>query len=133
MFYAGYDVAYNFISTGDDGVSSKHFKIGDATSDDGINFTKHGFIVQSSAPYLDPNLDFNQYVVGEPAPSAPSILPQKARYSPGQRSLFGVSPQFQRAKLHCNTFQEVAQSLVINSPILTTDQFLILLWSLKPL
>ena len=76
MFYTGYDVAYDYEDIGadstwgtaDDDNASKHFKIGHATSPDGINWTKVGAIINPSSPYTDPNLDFNQYVVGEPGP-----------------------------------------------------------------
>ncbi len=81
LFYTGYDVPYNY--TADDGngagdgdtdwdndVAAKHFHIGHATSLDGISWTRDGDnpIVSPTDPYAAPNLDFNQSVVGEPAP-----------------------------------------------------------------
>ena len=76
LFYTGYDVPFDYSSDGDDGMantsdddtSAKHFKIGHAISADGINFSKQEFVIESTAPYDDPNFDFNQYIVGEPAP-----------------------------------------------------------------
>ena len=73
MFYTGYDVAHDYSDPKtadpyDDDNASKHFQIGHAVSNDGISFTKTGSILQPSAPYVAPNLAFNQYVVGEPAP-----------------------------------------------------------------
>lgn len=75
MFYTGYDVANDFTSAGvdnllgtiDDDNYSKHFKIGHATSTDGINFTRQGIVAEPSAPYDAVNLDFNQFIVAEPA------------------------------------------------------------------
>lgn len=77
LFYTGYDVPYDYKSDGDDATSgnidddiaAKHFKIGHAISADGINFNKQASsVVEPTAPYQSANLDFNQYVVGEPAP-----------------------------------------------------------------
>jgi len=78
MFYTGYDVAYDYTEYGDDNIwgttdddtASKHFRIGHATSPDGINWTKDPSnpLVSPTDPYGDINLDFNQSVVGEPAP-----------------------------------------------------------------
>jgi len=76
MFYTGYDVAPGYSSPGidntpgtsDDDIAPKHFKIGHAVSADGITFTKQGVVTEPTAPYDDPNFDFNQYVVGEPGP-----------------------------------------------------------------
>jgi len=76
LFYTGYDVPYDYTSKGKDGkthtadddISSKHFKIGHAISSDGINFSKLGIVTAPTSPYSEPNLDFNQFVVGEPAP-----------------------------------------------------------------
>ncbi len=81
MFYTGYDVAYDYTSSDgngsgdgdtlyDDDTASKHFRIGHATSPDGITWTRDSSnpIVFPTDPYVVPNLDFNQSVVGEPAP-----------------------------------------------------------------
>jgi len=79
MFYTGYDVPYDYTAPDGDGgtdtiydddIASKHFRIGHATSPDGIIWTKDGAnpIVSPTDPYAAPNLDFNQSVVGEPAP-----------------------------------------------------------------
>ena len=76
MFYTGYDVAYDYSDIGadnnwgtfDDDNAPKRFKIGHAISADGINFTKQGFVIEPTDPYVVPDLVFNQYVVGEPAP-----------------------------------------------------------------
>jgi len=78
LFYTGYDVAYDYSSDGidgipgtsDDDVAAKHFRIGHATSTDGIIWTRDPSnpIVSPTDPYAVPNLDFNQSVVGEPAP-----------------------------------------------------------------
>lgn len=81
MFYTGYDVAYDYTAADgngsgdgdtdyDDDVAAKHFRIGHATSADGISWTRDAAnpIVSPTDPYGAPNLDFNQSVVGEPAP-----------------------------------------------------------------
>ncbi|PKL16571.1 MAG: hypothetical protein CVV49_15550 [Spirochaetae bacterium HGW-Spirochaetae-5] len=81
MFYTGYDVPYNYTAPDgngagdgdtifDDDIASKHFRIGHATSPDGITWTKDpgNPIIAPTAEYAAPNLDFNQYAVGEPAP-----------------------------------------------------------------
>lgn len=79
MFYTGYDVAYDYTATDgngpgdgdtpyDDDSAPKHFRIGHATSTDGINWVKKGVVVSPTNPYTAPNLDFNQSVIGEPAP-----------------------------------------------------------------
>ena len=76
LFYTGYDVAYDYATVGADSISGtfdddnavKHFKIGHAVSGDGITFVKQPFVVEPTAPYMAPNFDFNQSLVGEPAP-----------------------------------------------------------------
>ena len=76
LFYTGYDVPYDYSDVGDDGTAgtddddsaAKHFKIGHAVSPDGITFTKVSNVVESTAPYAAVNSDFDQYIVGEPAP-----------------------------------------------------------------
>lgn len=79
MFYTGYDVAYDYTNNDagtpldpyDDDIAPKHFRIGHATSNDGITWTKdttNNPIVSPTAPYVAPNLDFNQTVIGEPGP-----------------------------------------------------------------
>ncbi len=76
MFYTGYNVAFDYSDPGadltwetaDDDNAPKRFKIGHATSPDGITWTRVGAIVSPSSPYTDPNFDFNQYIVGEPGP-----------------------------------------------------------------
>src|SRR6056297_2446440 len=64
MFYTGYDVAYDYTDAGadstwetaDDDNASKHFKIGHATSPDGITWAKQGVVVSPSSPYTDPDI-----------------------------------------------------------------------------
>lgn len=78
MFYTGYDVAYDYSDKGSDGIqgtidddiAAKHFGIGHATSSDGIIWERESAntVVIPTAPYEDINLEFNQSVVGEPAP-----------------------------------------------------------------
>lgn len=60
MFYTGYPVIYT--DTGS-------YKIGHATSADGINWTRAASnpIVAPTAPLAAPNLDFNQFITAEPA------------------------------------------------------------------
>lgn len=59
LFWTGY-TDYN---------DTKTFKIGHATSDDGVNFTKDALhIVAPTDPSGAPNLDFDQFLVAEPAP-----------------------------------------------------------------
>jgi len=69
MFYTGYETVYN---------DSGNFKIGHATSPDGIIWTRQGIVLEPTDPHdlsdpdnpvwVDPNLQFNQYVVAEPGP-----------------------------------------------------------------
>ena len=59
MFYTGYETVYS---------DSGNFKIGHATSPDGITWTRQGMILQPTDPGGAVNMDFNQYVVAEPAP-----------------------------------------------------------------
>lgn len=60
MFYTGYPVT---------GADPKSYKIGYATSLDGINWTKQVTQFGPTAPANNtPNLEFNQWVVAEPAP-----------------------------------------------------------------
>ncbi len=81
MFYTGYDVPYDYTSPDgngagdgdtafDDDIASKHFRIGHATSSDGITWTKDtgNPVVSPVDPYTAPDLNFDQYTVGEPAP-----------------------------------------------------------------
>jgi sucrose-6-phosphate hydrolase SacC (GH32 family) len=60
MFYTGYPVSYT--DTGS-------YKIGHATSTDGINWTRdaNNPIVAPTAPTSAVNLDFNQFITAEPA------------------------------------------------------------------
>lgn len=59
MFWTGYS----------DHSDTKTFKIGHATSNDGINFTKEALhLVAPSDPSGAPNLDFDQFLVAESAP-----------------------------------------------------------------
>ena len=60
LFYTGYPENMNNYSS---------YKIGHATSDDGIHFTRdESYLLAPTAPGELPNLDFNQYIVAEPAP-----------------------------------------------------------------
>jgi predicted GH43/DUF377 family glycosyl hydrolase len=59
MFYTGYP------TTQSDATS---YKIGYATSSDGITWTKKSMLLAPTSPLTAPNLDFNQYIVAEPAP-----------------------------------------------------------------
>ena len=59
MFYTGYETIYS---------DSGNFKIGHATSPDGITWTREGMILQPTDPGGAVNMDFNQFVVAEPAP-----------------------------------------------------------------
>lgn len=59
MFYTGYPITQT---------DSTSYQIGYATSADGINWTKHGSLLAPTDPSGAPNLDFNQFVVAEPAP-----------------------------------------------------------------
>jgi predicted GH43/DUF377 family glycosyl hydrolase len=81
MFYTGYDVPYDYTAPDgngpgdgdtiyDDDIASKHFRIGHATSPDGITWTKDpgNPIVSPTDPYSSPVVDFKQSAVGEPAP-----------------------------------------------------------------
>lgn len=44
------------------------YKVGYATSPDGITFTRQGIAVEPTDPKGQPNFTFNQYLAGEPAP-----------------------------------------------------------------
>ncbi|MBN1500110.1 MAG: hypothetical protein JW982_08145 [Spirochaetes bacterium] len=81
LFYTGYDVEYDYTASDgngaadgdtvfDDDMASKHFRIGHATSPDGITWTRdnNNPLISPSDPYNSPNLNFNQYTVAEPAP-----------------------------------------------------------------
>lgn len=58
MFYTGYATTYT---------DTANFKIGHATSNDGIAWTRDvGALLAPSDPTGAPNLDFNQYIVAEP-------------------------------------------------------------------
>ncbi|MCG8383801.1 MAG: hypothetical protein MJA28_16545 [Gammaproteobacteria bacterium] len=59
MFWTGYA----------DYTNVTDFKIGHATSLDGVTWVKdENFLIGPSAPHADPNFEFDQYVVAEPAP-----------------------------------------------------------------
>ena len=58
LFYTGYPVTYT---------DSSSYKIGHAVSSDGISWTRDAsYILAPTNPSGAPNLDFNQFVVGEP-------------------------------------------------------------------
>lgn len=59
MFYTGYAVTQN---------DATSYKIGYATSSDGISWTKGTVLVQPTDPSGAPNMDFDQFVTAEPAP-----------------------------------------------------------------
>jgi predicted GH43/DUF377 family glycosyl hydrolase len=66
-----YEGQYHLFYTGYSGHLSEtqYFKIGRATSPDGIHWTKDtSFLLESSDPTGPVNLDFHQHVVAEPAP-----------------------------------------------------------------
>lgn len=59
MFYTGYPVSHKDPSS---------YKIGHAISDDGITWTRDAsYILAPTNPAGKPNLEFNQYIVAEPA------------------------------------------------------------------
>lgn len=60
LFYTGYpENPYDYSS----------YKIGHATSNDGIHFVRDdNYLLAPTAPREAPNLDFNQYIVSDPAP-----------------------------------------------------------------
>ncbi len=58
LFYTGYPSSYNDVGS---------YKIGYATSVDGINWVRRSsFLLAPTLPKGQPNLNFNQYLVGEP-------------------------------------------------------------------
>jgi predicted GH43/DUF377 family glycosyl hydrolase len=58
MFYTGYSGTYK---------QTEFYKIGHATSLDGITWTKDGtFLLEPTNPSGSVNMDFNQFIVGEP-------------------------------------------------------------------
>lgn len=59
LFYTGYP---------SDHLEVTSYRIGHAESPDGIRWTKTGSILAPSDPEGPPNLDFRQFVVGEPGP-----------------------------------------------------------------
>lgn len=60
LFYTGYSGTFS---------ETQFYKIGHATSMDGISWTKDAtFLLESTDPSGVPNLDFNQFIVGEPGP-----------------------------------------------------------------
>ncbi len=60
MFYTGYSGSFE---------ETQYYKIGHATSVDGISWKKDSsFLLEPTDPLGAPNLDFNQFVVGEPGP-----------------------------------------------------------------
>jgi predicted GH43/DUF377 family glycosyl hydrolase len=60
LFYTGYSGTY---------AQSQYFKIGHAVSADGISWTKDAsFLLEPTDPTGAVNFDFNQFIVGEPAP-----------------------------------------------------------------
>ncbi len=66
-----YEGQYHLFYTGYSGtpIETQYYKIGHATSSDGISWTKDAtFLLESTNPLGAPNLDFNQFVVGEPGP-----------------------------------------------------------------
>jgi len=68
VYYGG---QYHMFYTGYSGTpaETQYYRIGHATSADGIAWTKdESFLLGPTDPTGAPNLDFNQYIVGEPAP-----------------------------------------------------------------
>jgi len=59
MFYTGYPTTQ---------ADTTSYKIGYATSADGITWTKKSMLLAPTNPSGAPNMDFNQYIVAEPAP-----------------------------------------------------------------
>jgi predicted GH43/DUF377 family glycosyl hydrolase len=60
LFYTGYKTVYS---------DAGNYKIGHAVSSDGIHWNRdYSFLLKPTHPNAIPNMDFNQYVVGEPAP-----------------------------------------------------------------
>ncbi|MFY9311156.1 MAG: hypothetical protein WAQ28_19085 [Bacteroidia bacterium] len=60
LFYTGYKTVYS---------DAGNFKIGHAVSNDGMHWTRdYSFLLKPSQPGVIPNMSFDQYIVGEPAP-----------------------------------------------------------------
>lgn len=65
LFKGTYYLFYTAYATLDD---PSTYKVGYATSPDGITFTRQGALVGPTDPKGQPNFAFNQYLAGEPAP-----------------------------------------------------------------
>ncbi|MCA1754179.1 MAG: hypothetical protein LC641_05655 [Spirochaeta sp.] len=64
MFYTGYDDVFT---------ATEDYKVGHATSPDGIVWERIGVVLEPTAPDADPNLDFNQFLVAD----APVVFDDK--------------------------------------------------------